>query len=219
MSSTNSSSKTSIKRLTTAQSWSIIVVILIIIGLGFGYWFHYQHQWRSLGQVSTTGDQAVALANKSAKTSKITYEIYYRDNCPDCRQLVKKKIPYQIHRQLPKSYQVTLFDDGPHFKKARKARPSVTTNHTTTWLHANYVTAVPSVIVKYKGYPIYMYSGTNLKKWHKLSRGINPATGKRFVKKIPHREIVENSFDHSTDNFVSVKVSNATNTNIKIGQE
>lgn len=180
-----------------------IITILILGFLGLFGWRYYQNTWQSSAHVQATGAGMLKASQRHAKSNKLSYEIYYRPSCKDCQSIKHHRIPAYFNQHAKGKVNLSVM------KVAKKISYKTLTNRqTNNWLIENYVSSIPTVIVKYHGYPIYSYSGTNVKTWQQIARQINPDTGKHFVKRVPKSETVRSDFEHSTMHYVPYAVDN-----------
>lgn len=182
-----------------------IAVLSLGSYLGLKHYHQYQNRWTSIGTMVNNTNTMFKTSNKAAKQGKITYEIYEKPGCKDCQKLVDNKIVKDLYK-LKKDNTVIVYN-------TKNVNTNQDNNPTATqsWMIQNFIYSTPGIVVKYKGYPIYNYAGTNLKTWRTISNGINPVTKKRFAKKIPKAQQVINDFNKTKTTYASIKINNIDN--------
>lgn len=174
-----------------------IGLALLFLGAYGGYNYYQHHQ-------TTTADSpsAIIAFNKTTETTgdkQLTYEYYWKPGCPDCQKVEKAGINRFLKQASLKGHVVTInttkFKNQPTTSAKEQAHQ---------WFANNYITQVPTLIVKYQGKPIYLYSGTNIKTMRTILNGTNPQTHKAFKKVNPTHETYQNDFNHSQQTFISV---------------
>lgn len=169
----------------------LIVLIIFVAGGAYGYNYLKNNQTT---QVSTIN--ALITYHKAHQSDhKLTFEYYHKPGCPDCKKVEKAGIQTSLNKAALKNNVVEINTTDLKKNGAQSAK---------NWFADNYVVQVPTLIVKYQGYPIYLYSGTNIKTFNTMLRGINPHTDKAFKKAKPQYEHYQNDFDNSSQNFIAV---------------
>lgn len=199
---TNKKSKSATKQL---QKRLFILAGLISLIAILGLWvFGTNHDRYANINAITTPTAARTNATKNAKSNKLSLELYYRPDCPDCQAVDKKGLPDLIKTAQSKYNVATIntntFKDQPT-KSAKKTA--------MTWFTLNHVTQTPTLIVKVKGYPVYVYSGTDINVFKKLLKGINPATNKQFnTNAVPEQTTLNDGFHDKTNIVTAVNTAN-----------
>ena len=173
----------------------IWLIILIILGVG-GYGIL---KFNKNYDIADSPSSIIAINRESKNSKKFVMEYYWQPHCKDCTKVNKAGIEKSIQKAALKNRVVKI--NTNQFKKNGNR------NHTDTasqWFAANYVTQTPTLIIKYHGKPVYLYSGTNIKIFNKLLAGKDPQTNKPLPHKVPTHEVYLNDFDNSKQNFVSV---------------
>lgn len=169
----------------------LIILILLIGGGSWGYNYLKNNQTTHVGTINAL----LAYHKAHQKDRKLTFEYYHKPGCPDCKQVEKAGIEKQLNRAALKYNVVEINTTNLKKNGAQSAK---------NWFADNYVVQVPTLIVKYQGYPIYLYSGTNDQIFNKMLHGINPKTNQPFKLTKPQYEHYQNDFDKSSQNFISV---------------
>lgn len=171
-----------------------LLLILIVLGLsvgGYWGWTRYQATYYSL-PAANTATNLIEVNQTYQKSNKFTYEFYWKPGCPDCEHIQKAGIIPALHRAQRQANLVAV--NTTKFKTSRQAQD---------WFANSNFGSVPTLIIKYHGYPIYLYTGTNTAKFKKLLNGINPETGRKLKHAKPQHETIDNDFDHSLQNIDS----------------
>ena len=167
----------------------IFVIILIIAGSFGGYWGYtkYNNSYNSLNAANTLNN-IVMLNKEYAKSNKFTYEFYWKLGCKDCESIQKQGIIPMLHKAQKQNNLIAI--NTTKFKRANSAQAK-------DWFTDNNFGSVPTLIVKYHGYPIYLYTGTNINKFKQLLNETNPTTHKKLQHKVANQELIDNDFDKS----------------------
>lgn len=163
--------------------------ILVIIHL-----IQRQHDYVSLPQANTPAE-IISTTEKYSKSNKLSYEIYYKPGCIDCVKMKNAGLVKSLHKTKGNVVAINV----EKFKQANKRQAS-------TWYNENYVTNTPTLIVRSHGYPIYLYSGDNIKIYNALLAGKNPQTNEDLThSKHPKAQYYQNDFTNAKSIFVPYK--------------
>ena|GEM_PF-4329254 len=190
-----------------------ILLIIGVVGLigasaGVAYWQTHKEEpntWETLGTNVTNTKNMFYESDNYAETDKITYEFYEKETCKDCQKLKKYKVVQKLH-QLKKDNNIIVYNT-----KRLNSKNDQDTTENQAWFNQSFVYQTPSVVVKYKGHPIFTYSGTNIKTWTLIAQEINPVTKKQFSKKIPKTQLVVNDFTKTKTMYASQPIKSINN--------
>lgn len=173
----------------------IWLLVLILVGAGgYGAW-----KLNNSYDEADSPSSLMAINRESKNSNQFVMEYYWQPGCKDCKKVDKAGIEKSLKKATLHNRVVKI-----NTKKFKEIDKRNKTNIASQWFASNYVTETPTLIVKYQGKPVYLYSGTNIKKFNQLLDGKNPETGKALPHKTPTHEVYLNDFDHSRQNFVSV---------------
>ena len=175
----------------------MIVSLLIVIAFGITGYLGFK-QFNKLNEIDTPSSM-ITFAKSNQTNDKFVMEYYYQPGCKDCKDVDRAGIQQLLKKASVKNQLVII-----NTKKFRHEGSSSSQKMASQWFTNNYVTETPTLIVKYKGMPLYTYAGTNIKIYQKLLQAKNPQTGKPFPKKKPTHEVYQNDFTKSKQNFISV---------------
>ena len=160
------------------------------------YLVNRQNNYVSLPQ-SNTPAKILKTSQDYANSNKLSYEIYYRPDCSDCKKMMHAGLVKALHQTTGNVVAINTLA----FKNANKKQSS-------NWLSENYVTNTPTLIVKSHGYPIYLYSGDNIKIFKTLLNGKNPKTNTTLShSKHPKTQYYQNDFTKSNMTFIPYKIN------------
>lgn len=167
---------------------ALIACGLIIIILMIAYLCRPIKHYDQLN-LTKTNQAAITQQLKNNKVNHLTFEYYYSPTCNDCKRIEKQIVPKLHHHQKD----LTVIN--------------VNNKKTKDYYDANEVTYTPTLIVKYHGYSLYSYAGTNMKRYQQLLAGTNPDTGKKFKLKQPAYFYINNQFTNTHSKQDAIRVN------------
>ena len=190
--------------------WSSVLVLLFVL-IGAGWFWHHQHNRFTSLTPQRTNPQALLKAVKADSHSNgFTYEVYYRTDCVDCQRLEKAGV-VDVLRQAQRQHHLKInYVETATF---RSQQPTQATN----WFTNNQVTATPTLVVRYKGYQVVNYAGTDVNKWRQLLNGVNPVTHQKLTAQVnktrtlPTKMSLIDDFHHKTEIISPIKVNTLDN--------
>lgn len=158
---------------------TIAIALVAISGI-----FFVQTQNKGLHYNDYTSTNPYQDLQDHANLDKINYSIIYRAGCEHCakaestitenlKRLKKNKVPFTV----------TNVNNAP--------------NNVLTYLSKRNITQTPTIIVQYKGYMLYAYTGINKTIINTLLSGINPDTSKKFTATKPSATVYKNDITKS----------------------
>lgn len=163
--------------------YKIIATIAIAI-VAISAVFFVQNQDKGMHYNDYTSENPYQDLQDHSDLDKINYSIVYREGCQHCakaestitdnlRRLKKDKIPFTV----------TNVNNAP--------------NNVLNYLSKRNITQTPTIIVQYKTYTLYAYTGINKTIINTLLKGINPDTSKKFTATKPKATVYKNDITKS----------------------
>lgn len=169
--------------LKNQKFYKIIVSIVVVITAGLGV-FVYQNNQKGSHYNDYTSTNPYQDLKDHSNLDKINYSIIYRAGCQHCAKAestITKNLKELKKNDIP--FTVTNVNNA--------------SNAVLSFLAKRNITQTPTIIVQYKTYILYAYTGINKTIIHTLLQGINPDTSTKFKAQKPTATVYKNDITKS----------------------
>lgn len=178
-----SNSKSKLKKIIV----SILAVIVVIIGI-----ITTTKSVNSKNSYAAyTSDHPYTNLKDHSNLDKINYTIVFKTGCKHCEQARKSIIPNL--KKLEMNHTPFTVTDANNAN-----------NNVVAFLNSKNIDQTPTILVQYKTYTLYSYTGTDDAIINTLFSGLNPDNMKAFKAEKPKYSIFKNQF---TKNYTKQPVS------------